>query len=294
MQHQAAYSVSSSVNIDQTRSWIARKLADTPLEHDPFPHLIIENFFPPAVYSTILQVNPFRASEGNEWISRPSASSLRSETPFWHRKQIALPPSIEGLDREIDRFWTEVAALMQGGDWFFERIREKCRAYLSYRYGPLAEDADFRSFFKIEHFLQRHDAGYFIGPHTDVPHRVATCIFSFADRDGYEEYGTQLCIPLDRLVRCSGRSHHKPDEFRVVKVAPYKPNNFLLFLKTPHSFHSVRSLPAEVPSGRFGMQFQIYQRQVEIFRDLTPVRANEGPGFLRLTGDGRQKRPETR
>jgi len=102
-----------------------------------------------------------------------------------------------------------------------------------------------------------------------VPARVFTCIFSLADREGFEEYGTELLKPKDRLDRCWGNDHYPPEDFDVVKVAPYKPNNFLLFFKSRHSFHSVKAITEAVPNQRYGMQFQFYEPQGGLMHDLS-------------------------
>jgi hypothetical protein len=71
------------------------------------------------------------------------------------------------------------------------------------------------------------------------------------------------------LVRCWGNDHHKPDDFVVRKVAPYRPNNFLLFFKTRQSFHAVKAIDATVPNQRYGMQFQLYEPPRGLFQDLS-------------------------
>ena len=55
----------------------------------------------------------------------------------------------------------------------------------------------------------------------------------------------------------------------VRKVVPYRPNNFLLFFKTRHSFHSVRPIDGAVPNQRYGMQFQLYEPGTGVFTDLS-------------------------
>jgi len=59
------------------------------------------------------------------------------------------------------------------------------------------------------------------------------------------------------------------EDFTVEKLAPYKPNNFLLFFKTRHSFHSVRDIGDDVPDQRYGMQFQFYEPDNGLFNDLS-------------------------
>jgi hypothetical protein len=118
-------------------------------------------------------------------------------------------------------------------------------------------------------FVQRHEPGFCIGPHTDLPTRIFTCIFSFADREGFDEYGTQLLAHRNRLVRCWGTDHYAADDFVVRKLVPYRPNNFLLFFKTRHSFHAVAAIDEHVPNQRYGMQFQFHEPPEGVFRDLS-------------------------
>ena len=75
--------------------------------------------------------------------------------------------------------------------------------------------------------------------------------------------------PEPPLIRCWGNDHYAPDNFVVKGIAPYKPNNFLLFFKTRQSFHSVKAITNEVPNQRYGMQFQFYEPGNGLFKDLS-------------------------
>ena len=108
-------------------------------------------------------------------------------------------------------------------------ILKKYPEYFQLRFGDISQDPDFLVMFRKELFLQRHEIGYHIGPHTDIPTRVFTCIFSFAERPGFERFGTELLAHKDRMVRCWGNDHYDMSDFVVRKVAEYKPNNFFLF-----------------------------------------------------------------
>jgi hypothetical protein len=71
------------------------------------------------------------------------------------------------------------------------------------------------------------------------------------------------------LNRCWGNNHYSPKDFVIKKIAPYSPNNFLLFFKTRQSFHSVREIDNTVPNERYGMQFQFYEPFKGLFNDLS-------------------------
>lgn len=254
----------------ELRRHIEEKFANATLADYPFPHLIIEDFFPADVYSRIQEYNLFRKNFGREWLSDQYSNDTIGRTPFHTRKQINFHAN-DAFDagHEEARFWGQIVSCFLADQWFESIVFEKYRIYFVLRFGELVEEPDFLSLFRKELFVQRHEPGYYIGPHSDVPTRVFTCIFSFAERNGFEEYGTQLLNHKDRLVRCWGLDHHTPDDFVVRKVAPYKPNNFLLFFKTRHSFHAVRPIDSSVPNQRYGMQFQLYEPPGGVFRDLS-------------------------
>ncbi len=256
--------------MQELRRFIERKIDQAVLERSPFPHLIIENFFPDDVYTNILGYNPFARNRGQEWLSADASSNVSSRTPYFARKQINFHANMAfEATAEASRFWSELKNCFLGDSWFEGLILKKYDDYFRLRFGDLVEAPGFLGYFRKELFLQRHEPGYYIGPHTDIPTRVFTCIFSFASCPGFEEYGTELLAHSDPLVRCWGNDHYAPDEFVVKKVAPYKPNNFLLFFKTRHSFHSVKPITYEVPNQRYGMQFQFYEPRQGLFKDLS-------------------------
>lgn len=256
--------------ISELRRHIEEKFAAASMEAYPFPHLIIENFLPAEVYARVQEFNLFKRNRGREWQSQQTSSNVSGRTPYYARKQINFHANdaFEAKDEEA-RFWGEIAACFLADHWFESVVLGKYRDYFLVRFGEIVERPDFFSLFRKELFLQRHEPGYYIGPHTDIPTRVFTCIFSFAERSGFEEYGTQLLSHKDPLVRCWGLDHYPADDFVVRKVAPYKPNNLLLFFKTRHSFHSVKAIDEKIPGQRYGMQFQLYEPRGGVFRDLS-------------------------
>jgi hypothetical protein len=255
---------------DRIREQIEARFAVASLETSPFPHLIIEDFFPDDVYARLIEYNPFRTNRGVEWLEKSKSANVSSATPYFARKQINFHADqrFDAPDDQQD-FWNDVKSCFLSDNWFPDLVRAKYPEYFRLRFGDLVDDSDFSSLFRRELFLQRHEPGYYIGPHTDIPTRVFTCIFAFARSSGFEEYGTELLAPKNRLDRCWGSDHYSPDGFTLKKVAPYKPNNFLLFFKTRHSFHAVRSIDDSVPDQRYGMQFQYYEPAHGLFNDLS-------------------------
>lgn len=256
--------------IEHIRRHIESRLSAIKIEKFPFPHAEVDDFFPSDVYEKILQYNPFKKNIGVEWISKASAKAIKTETPYYARKQINFHHGQEFAgDAEEKEFWQIIKSTFLQDNWFENLIYSKYADYFDIRFGELVQEPNFFGRLHKELFLQRHDSGYYIGPHTDVPTRVFTCIFSFADRPGFEEFGTQIVRHHDPLARCWGHDHYRPDEFEVVKTASYKPNNFFLFFKTRQSFHAVKAIDDTVPNQRYGMQFQLYEPHGGLFNDLS-------------------------
>ena len=256
--------------LEAVRAHIEAKFEAAQLEESPFPHLLIEDFFPTEVYEKLVAWNPFHANRGEEWLDKSKSKHVTSATPYHARKQINFHND-QGFDAPAEQqaFWSTIKSCFLGDDWFPQLVARKYPAYFRLRFGDLVDDADFAGLFRRELFLQRHEPGYYIGPHTDIPTRVFTCIFAFARERGFEQFGTELLAPPSRLDRCWGSDHYKPEGFSLKKLAPYQPNNFLLFFKTRHSFHAVRSIDDSVPDQRYGMQFQFYEPRGGLFNDLS-------------------------
>jgi len=239
---------------EQIRKHVESKFEAASLDPSPFPHLIIENFFPDDVFNRIVEYNPFKSNIGVEWLEKKKSNHVTSRTPYHARKQINFhvdQPFTAPVDQRA--FWDDLKGCFLGDDWFPALVQAKYPTFFRLRFGDLVDEPDFYQLFRRELFVQRHEPGYYIGPHTDIPTRVFTCIFSFATAPGYEEYGTQLLAPKDRMERCWGADHYGPEGFTVKKVAPYSPNNFLLFFKTRQSFHAVRDINDRVPNQRYRM-----------------------------------------
>jgi hypothetical protein len=276
--------------MDTLRAHIEKKVTEAAIEKHPFPHLIIENFFPEEVYAKLMEYNPFKKNRGVEWMDREASADVTGRTPYYARKQINFHKDqrFEAPAEQLE-FWNQLKNLFLHETWFERTVFLKYAEYFRLRFGDLVEDPDFLDLFTKEFFLQRHEPGYYIGPHTDVPARVFTCIFALAEREGFEEFGTRLLKPKNRLDRCWGNDHYPPEDFDVVKTAPYKPNNFLLFFKTRHSFHSVDAITDDVPNQRYGMQYQFYEPSGGLLHDLSVPdlmrisrkNANDVPGRIR-------------
>jgi hypothetical protein len=256
-------------NVAEVRAHIEARFAGQKVAPFPSPHLIVADFFPADVYRKILEYNLFRANRGREWISSEEMKIRRQATPYDRRKQIDLDKGTFEAGDEAKAFWQMLAEAMLGGDWFAKLIYRTYPEYFDIRFGEAVLAPDFFSQLRHTMFVQRHEAGYHIGPHTDTPHRVFTCIFAFADDASFEQFGTQFVRPNDPKARCWGDLHHEHRDFEVATVAKYRPNNFVVFWKTRQSFHAVAHISEELPNQRYGMQLAYYEPRAGLFRELS-------------------------
>src|ERR1700757_551528 len=95
--------------IDNIRSHIEARVEAAELEKSPFPHLIIENFFPDDVFRRILEYNPFKMNRGEEWLSKSASANVSSNTPYHARKQINFHAGTSfDAPKEQREFWDQM------------------------------------------------------------------------------------------------------------------------------------------------------------------------------------------
>lgn len=255
-------------DIKALRAHIEKKFEAATVDTIPSPHIEIADFFPQEIYDNIRKYNLFQYTAGQEWIAAKESAKRRQSTPYHQRKQVDLKQDYEAAP-EAKAFWDQLRQAFFEDNFFARTVYKKYPAYFDIRFGEDAQNPDFFGALRSMMFVQRHDKGYSIGPHTDSPNRVFTCIFSFPDAPGYEKYGTEFSRPKTPGVRCYGDLHHPFEDFEVVKVAAYKPNNFVLFFKTNSSFHAVREIDTDVINDRYGMQVGFYEPKGGLFNDLS-------------------------
>jgi hypothetical protein len=257
------------LNVDALRAHLAAKIADQKVEVFPTPHLVIPNLMPEPVFEQILAFNPFGANKGKAWVSKDTMKKVRQDTPYDHRNQIDVEKDQYSGSNDAKAFWRDLSFALMNEDWLAKQIYALYPPYFDLRFGELVQQPDFFSLLRRKLVVQRHEPGFFMGPHTDAPHRVFTCIFAWSAEPGFEQYGTTFQRPTNPLQRCWGDLHHKDADFSQVKTAPYARNSFLVFFKTRHSFHGVPKLAAGIPGDRYGAQLAYYEPSGGLFQDLS-------------------------
>lgn len=253
------------MKLDEVRRHFVARLSDAELVLRPFPHLVLTEALPAGLYREVIDSDPFGIDHGRPFGDPSWTRRLAFDQRYELRFQHDLDPERRTLP---DGPWTVLGDAFSDPTWLGPVLRARYPAYFDLRFGDIdAIEADTTAggFWRRLHtrtFLQRHEPGFRLDAHTDIPSRIATCVFNLPAESGWDHAGTQLLEPLDPRLRCSGNHHHPVDGFRVVETVPYSPNTCLVFFKTRHSWHSVSPDAVAVPGGRLGMQVQLYEPEV--------------------------------
>jgi hypothetical protein len=120
--------------------------------------------------------------------------------------------------------------------------------------------------------------GCSVSPHCDAARKIATHLFYFnVDEDWDPSWGGQTLILADDDRKF--RTHSAPDfdQLRVAASSQPSGNNSLLFQRTPHSWHGVRTLTC--PVGKTRRLFKVTVNTVNFQVWWRKVRGKDADGY---------------
>lgn len=212
-------------------------IANTQVNSFPFTHIIVDDFFPAEFYDQFRSSLP--ALDGYESLveSGRVGGDYSPERYIWMPKEPG-----PGEPRSED------------GDF----LRSAFRSLLTQEFAHLLlavfqDDIQARELeeangpgggpdVSLETFLIRDRANYALGPHTDSPKKLISCLIYLPPDDSHPELGTSVYLPKDRGFTCPGGPHHDFEGFDHVSTIPYRPNRFVAFPKTDAAFHGVEKV----------------------------------------------------
>ncbi len=201
-------------------------LANAVVRNWPFPHLFYENVFPEDFYADLVKSIP-DFSEYAPISKVRKVSSKGNSVPFPDRFVITLNPE----QNSMGTHWDTASAILRSEQTcmtLLDKFKETVQPRLIER--PLVEP---------DALLIRDRTNYVLGPHTDIPRRLAVLIIYLPETEDNPHLGTSLYVPKDKGRSCEGTQHYRHEYFNRVYTAPYKPNSALAFVKTNNSFHGV-------------------------------------------------------
>jgi hypothetical protein len=257
---------------------VLRKISDAEINTEPFPHIIVPEIFPAALYPALLSAIP--APEQFAAAAYPGTGYGKGKRQW---SGLAYP----GL-REL---------LLFSDLRVFLKSNRFCRALLDKFSVPGAIPSDKYKYFAsgAREFncvfdLQIDRQGYEILPHADVPSKLITFQFYLTSDDSLKNFGTLLCRTKDAgpahrsatalrfrayAEKTAKAFHGRPSAFwhwlertklgteigfgdsrswypwrmfDIVSSTPALPNHFMAFAPNDRSYHAVRmDIPASSP-----------------------------------------------
>ncbi|CAO3430277.1 hypothetical protein [Azospirillum doebereinerae] len=207
-----------------------RRLREAPLRTDPFPHCVIPEILPAALYERALAHWPVT----EEMRLAQQELPLRYQTPLDDRW-------LAGRPEESSAVWREVRdALFNTG--VVEHMAERfpsVRGKMSWNGGaPPVLHA---------RIIEDH-AGHAMLPHTDIEVTMFSMLVYMPADDRGPHLGTALYRPRDGSFRGRGMDRYPREDFELAGQAPFLPNHLLTYAPSDHSFHGVE--PVEPPCVR--------------------------------------------
>lgn len=204
---------------------------------DPFPHLVIDTFFPTAVYQEMLARIP--AEDHHELFGYDRHQTNAGEPT---RKRFPLNDiSLDKLDEHSRAFWLAIRAAL-GSRELQRAVFDMLTHGLARRFGcDAAEIARMQAYALPE--LMRETTGYRIKPHPDTRRKIVTMQVSLAADESQKDLGTEFY----RVSFNPAAWSRQPRGFEVVKRVPFSPNTAYAFVVlntlTLRSWHGRSELP---------------------------------------------------
>lgn len=232
---------------------IADKIAAAPVEPVPAPYIFVENLLTEALYAEVMRHFALTAPLFKE---KAHPTGARYFGSYAERMEITLDdlrqrsPLAAFWDQEVFRALKSAAV--------FGALLEKFRPGFAARFGPATPAL--RGRLARTMLLCHHRPGFHVGPHTDAPRKVLSCVINCAERAGLEHLGTVMYVPKRKGLTSDGREHLDPALFDCVRRLPFQPNSALIFLRDDALFHGVETVTAAALHGsnRPNIQYNLW------------------------------------
>jgi hypothetical protein len=242
-------------------------IAAAPRRNWPFPHIMVENVFPPDFYEQLMDALPsverFKALTETGRVKGVSATA-----PYSNRLIIEMSrPQPELLPEDHRDLWAGFLDWLMG-ERFGLFMLQQFGTQVSRRFGDKINQVRlFRDF-----LIVRDQTDYALGPHTDGPQKVVVMLFYLPADAAHPELGTSFYVPRTDGMVCEGNRHYDREEFLRVATMPYKPNTMVAFFKNARSFHGVEPVTGQGLERRL-IQFSIWHA-LGTGDDIAPVPCN--------------------
>lgn len=217
-------------------AYVVERLRAASMTPEPYPHYYLENVFPEDFYRTLVSHLPSSQAYQNLF----EITTLKLDH-FRFRDQRDLGDGwTAALPDKLRIFWESFNEWFLGPE-FARAVLHSFAAPMRARFG---EEGAWPAV-SVEAQLIRHQAGYFLQPHSDANSKLVVLLIYLASDASAPHLGTSIYRPKDPSFRCPDSAHHPFEDFINVGTAPYLPNSMLAFERSDRSFHGVEPLADE-------------------------------------------------
>jgi hypothetical protein len=226
-------------------------------DYEPYPIGLARSVFDPALYAEMVDsfptVHDFVAKPGvGVKYSLSQSNNRQAYLHFVRRHQVWR--RFYDYVKSTSFISDTLAALRQHGidlslyePSFTDRMRQRLRAIKRGR--PLPRTATLRA--RFEFSAMPITAGA-IRPHTDDPAKIVTMVIPMLREGEWDPAwggGTSVVWPRDPSKSFNpGNRYLEIDEVRTIKTFPFQPNQCIVFIKTPSSWHMVSPMTGTDPT----------------------------------------------
>lgn len=215
-----------NVSTNASAAHVLRRLHETPVDADPFPHCVVPGILPDDLYAGAVAHWPVTEELR---LLQPGDLPLRFQAVIDDKWLATQPPERAAVWREVRDalFNPDVVELMSDR---FPQIREK----LKWTGRPPM---------LVARIIEDH-AGHAMLPHTDMEATLFSMLVympeaGLPEDGGAPPLGTALYRPRDPEFRGRGFDRYPREDFELVGHAPYRPNHLLTYSPSDRSFHGV-------------------------------------------------------
>tara|TARA_R100001591_G_scaffold110124_1_gene120846 strand:- start:241 stop:915 length:675 start_codon:yes stop_codon:yes gene_type:complete len=200
--------------------YILKKINNTKICENPYKHIIIDNFIPPAAYKLLAKelddIN-LKESDNNENVE------------VYKEQGGAVGDRIISFVKNENKFpnWFAIneftSSWIKNQDKIFKALKDKFKIEGEYDY--------------LDFCVIKDETSYKIQPHTDQPHNFFTLLFYCPTTTKNKELGLSIFEEGSGDVYLTRDGEHRT--LKEVKKAEFLPNRLICFKRTENSWHSV-------------------------------------------------------
>jgi hypothetical protein len=223
--------------------------ARTPLVNDPFPHLVVDDWLPPAFFDGLVRsippieqfaIAPERPERG--FLRMPSTAGTVEQQAMW---ELLVQRLIRGTVQQL----------------FIDTFGASIRAHLAAHCRRVPDGADFQlknGTIEIIYGRIHGERSYHIAPHRDPKWKFVTALMYMPRPQDHGRWGTNLYRVRGDEDAPSGRPRFFPvEQCELVKEVAFLPNRLVAFLNFIGAHGA--GIPNDAPLGaeRFLLQFKL-------------------------------------